>query len=805
MRENQHGDSKDRKDSKYDRKERNSTRTNNKPRQKRGDDTSDDLNDVDGGIDLATNGRLFPTWVSNHFKRFKLPEIMRDPDEDPCAVSVKTGKHELRKYQQFIGAYLNYKSKNRSLLVAHGLGSGKSSSVINVYNILYHHSPQWNVFILIRAALHDDPWLKELKIWMQGDDVKDMYSNIHFVHYDSPFAGRDFMDEVRRSDTSKQNLYVVDEAHNFILNVYSNVTTHKGSRAQIIYDHMQQDKLENDSTRIIIMSGTPAVNSPFELALIYNLLRPGIFPKSESEFNEHFLSSSGVTALDPTKRNQFQRLIIGLTSYYIGTTPDTHATSTIIPIVMPMARYQQEVYRHFEEMESRAAMKSGGSGSMYRTYTRQACNFVFPDISHKISGMKRPRPSNFRLTIREAQKLMEGRTEELKLVNDKNDKFMDISNYLNTLSEYVDGTRKWFDNIATEDAKIGYTIADDYKIYAEKYKGRFNKFYASNEAKSALFTAMYQCSPKMIHILFSALRSPGPTVVYSGFVKMEGHEMFKMYLELMNFSLWKEGDSNSLTYGEFTGDRPREERLIYKDVFNSPENIRGANMKVILFSPAGVEGVSLRNVREIHIMEPHWHEVRITQMIGRGIRQCSHAELPMKDRHVDIFRYTMKRENGKETTDQYIAAIARAKDTMIQSFLEAVRETSVDCELNALHNKMSSDYKCFQFEEESLFEKNPGPAFKYDLYDNAKIDNGSNSVNSMVKRIKAMKITAVKKLGEDKYGQPKNYWWCPESSVIYDYELKIPLAKIAVDTVNKLPLKSGDNYIIGQIIHGIEI
>ena len=29
------------------------------------------------------------------------------------------------------------------------------------------------------------------------------------------------------------------------------------------------------------MTGTPAINNPFEIALIFNLLRPGIFPNSE--------------------------------------------------------------------------------------------------------------------------------------------------------------------------------------------------------------------------------------------------------------------------------------------------------------------------------------------------------------------------------------------------------------------------------------------------------------------------------------------------------------------------------------------
>jgi hypothetical protein len=75
----------------------------------------------------------------------------------------------------------------------------------------------------------------------------------------------------------------------------------------------------------------------------------------------------------------------------------------------------------------------------------------------------------------------------------------------------------------------------------------------------------------------------------------------------------------------------------------------------------------------------------------------------------------------------------------------------------------------------------------------------------MVKRIKAMKIKAVKKIGEDKYGQPKDYWWYPESNTIYDFQYKIPLAKISVDPITKMPFRQGENYIIGQIIQGIEI
>ena len=42
------------------------------------------------------------------------------------------------------------------------------------------------------------------------------------------------------------------------------------------------------------------------------------------------------------------------------------------------------------------------------------------------------------------------------------------------------------------------------------------------------------------------------------------------------------------------------------------------------------EGVSLSNIRQIHIMEPWYNVSRNEQIIGRGIHQCSHIKLPFE-------------------------------------------------------------------------------------------------------------------------------------------------------------------------------
>ena len=153
-------------------------------------------------VQLRLNGKYFPSWVSKNFKKYKLPEII-STNEDLCNKK-QDSKKELRKYQEFLGKFFDPKSPYNDLLVYHGVGSGKTISVINIYNILYNYTPGWNFFILLPASLKNDPWIKNIKLWLSKDKYNDRYNNIIFVHFDSPFAGKDFLEAVRKSDPSKK-------------------------------------------------------------------------------------------------------------------------------------------------------------------------------------------------------------------------------------------------------------------------------------------------------------------------------------------------------------------------------------------------------------------------------------------------------------------------------------------------------------------------------------------------------------------------------------------------------------------------
>ena len=91
---------------------------------------------------------------------------------------------------------------------------------------------------------------------------------------------------------------------------------------------------------------------------------------------------------------------------------------------------------------------------------------------------------------------------------------------------------------------------------------------------------------------------------------------------------------------------------------NRNENRAGARIKVVLITPVAGEGISFRNVREVHILDPWYHLNRLDQVIGRAIRKCSHIGLPIDKRNVTIFLHAAVPEPG--ATEEAPGAAASA-------------------------------------------------------------------------------------------------------------------------------------------------
>jgi len=120
------------------------------------------------------------------------------------------------------------------------------------------------------------------------------------------------------------------------------------------------------------------------------------------------------------------------------------------------------------------------------------------------------------------------------------------------------------------------------------------------------------------------------------------------------------------------------------DVLVERGNEFGHKIKVIVGSQVAGEGLDLRNIREVHILEGWFHLSKEEQIVGRGIRYCSHNALPRNKRNCTISLYvnTFPEEMDKETIDQYSYRTAMNKAVRVGNVSRALKRGAADCNLN---------------------------------------------------------------------------------------------------------------------------
>ncbi len=162
------------------------------------------------------------------------------------------------------------------------------------------------------------------------------------------------------------------------------------------------------------------------------------------------------------------------------------------------------------------------------------------------------------------------------------------------------------------------------------------------ENKSNIFRSdkiqKYSC--KLKQLLLNVDKSDGKIFIYSNYVNNAGTELVQ-YLLLENGYV-QYGNTISNSKGSFVlynNNISIEKRERIKKIFNSPENVNGEIIKILIGSPAISEGITLKAVRQVHILEPSWNLSRIEQIVGRAVRKGSHSLLPVTKRNVKVFKY----------------------------------------------------------------------------------------------------------------------------------------------------------------------
>lgn len=791
---------------------------------------------------ILPNRVRFSNWIDKTFKYSKRQTAKcSECEEGESCPAIKVSSTKLFAQQDFIKDYMQFNSPYRGLLVYHGLGSGKTCSSIAAAEILMNHM---NVVVMLPASLRDNfineiqkcgslfflreqHWVfsktlnderlkitqefmkKQKGVWIPVSgkpsnfhELKDEEKRqidvqvLHMIEQRYEFINYNGLREssVRKMIVNDKNPFdnktiIVDEIHNLISRI---VNGRKIGNA--LYKLLMSAK----NAKLILLSGTPIINYPHEVAYIMNLLagpqiyyelktnkgspfskeeidkvlemseyvddysldvnnqkitislvpngfhvvdrknmqiartetkkiserilddiietlkkslkmniskRMGtkeyrLFPEKKEEFDELFVNEARGTVKN---ERLFMRRALGLVSYYNVFDTELFPRWNIQEIGVEMTDNQFALYEKARaqerKQESSSSKKKKGnndsSSQVYRFFSRAVCNFVFPE------KIKRPFPSK-----------MSDMRKEL----DEDDVFED------------------FDKI---DKKNDDEDATDSKAMKnQQYQKELEKCLTTLRTNNMEYLAsdkIERYSPKIKKIIDGIHASPGNVLVYSQFRKVEGLGVLCMSLDTHGWTefkvklvdgIWtvdvKEEDMYKPMYAAFTGNND-ESRILLK-IFNNdlklvPEsitkvlkgknNLRGGIIKVMMITQSGAEGISLKNTRQVHIMEPYWNHIRMDQVIGRAIRACSHVTLPPNERHVDVYIYystlsksqkessfTIRTKDKSVSSDEYLFNIAKTKKAITDGLLNMMQRASVDC---AMHAKHHSNMKCFAF------------------------------------------------------------------------------------------------------------
>ena len=139
---------------------------------------------------------------------------------------------------------------------------------------------------------------------------------------------------------------------------------------------------------------------------------------------------------------------------------------------------------------------------------------------------------------------------------------------------------------------------------------------------------------------------------------------------------------NNITYASFFGGVNMMDRLKLINKFNNDE------VDVLIITSAGGEGIDLKGVRNIIVLDPVWNYAKLRQIIGRGVRYKSHAHLPECDRKVNVLKMVLLEERmGNDWLEVEDDDKSVSGDAILYKIIE--RKRNVTDDLKKMYESLS--------------------------------------------------------------------------------------------------------------------
>ena len=647
------------------------------------------------------------------------------------AMNCKKGEIEPREQQAIIPNFISPHTNYKGVILMHGVGSGKTMTAIRVAEQFKDQVKKYNtkIYVLVPGPNTRENFKKELlsstgETYLKNKELLNQmpknevdrekklaiygalqyYKILSYKTFYKKVLGEKIIEKKLVGETTIKGSYrknaegeferelvvdrivnmnnsilIVDEAHNISGNEYG--------------EALKKIIKNSENLRIILLTATPMINLADEIVDLLNFIRP---EKDQVMRDKIFTGDKNyMMKIKPGGIDYLKKMANGYISFYRGSIPFTFAKRNDIGMIPKGMLFTPVVKCSMEQFQLKTYIKTTENlDDTLDKASSAASNFVFPGLD----------------------------STKKELVG-----------YYST-----DGMTTLLSQLNTDGSKIRYLINKEL-FNGKLSKGDEDNFILENDKKnitglilkmpyikkfSTKFYTILENINKLVHDPKKGTET-ATAFIYSNLVKAGGMELFAETLLINGYLEYMEDSSGydirdetidyktGLTYLEFkknklsgfkpatfllvTGgadesgeDLPEIKQKIIQDVFNNMDNSDGKHIKFILGSRVMNEGVTLKNVKEVHIIDAFFNIPKAEQVIGRAIRMCVHMDVINNNNkypEVNVYRYVVSLGGKELSTDELLYQKAELKYLTVKEVERSLKETAIDCPL-LLHANM---------------------------------------------------------------------------------------------------------------------
>jgi Type III restriction enzyme, res subunit len=548
-------------------------------------------------------------------------------------------------------------------------------------------------------------------------------------------------------------IFIVDEVHNINENLSGVARQNKISGAtyyvkmkknkktgmivekiiesRLIYDQLWRLFHTVTPRKTMLLSATPMINSPSEIAPRLNL----ILPADRQIPRDINWKTVGIDTLEP----YFRGLISYVRALDTGAIPVYQGK--VLDAKLPMEIETEEIIEEEEIDEEEIEEEEEEEGDLMEAIEKRK--------KEKIEALAQVEKKE---TVK-AQTVIYG-TKML-------DKQLEV--YQRTVSdpgafrpksekpEAFDDLERQAANFVFPDGSIG---SEGYNKYVIEDR---NTFKATPELKEWISDpeTLRELSSKFFEIIRLCKNEPGNCWCYIDYIRGSGAIVLGLCFEALGFerftrttSAFSTSGANKLApicggkslddvdleknkylkidkrlrFGLLTSATSSAEAAVLLELFNSYENRHGEYIKALIGSPVTRDGLNLGNGIQIHLTGGGWNRASSYQAISRAIRSTSHVDLIEEEKErlrargenpdnanviIKIYQHAALDENNT-SIDTKMYALSEIKDRQIKRVIRMMKQAATDCQINYNRNVRPKDvdgsavcdydickYKCF--------------------------------------------------------------------------------------------------------------